>query len=177
MLISFVLLFLPVNKNHFHWSPCCRLRLSRSGLPKWSMTRMMLTLRTKLTRWGTLKAFYQTKQNPLCGYKAELGQVSLPHSSMTALLYVDTLKMHLWCCDLCCHAVQNHCIVSEWTPCVDYRHFWHGVCLLHSTADGGYWKKPGWVHGSTPWLQWGCQQSHQLPPGEHLGHGKWHCFM
>lgn len=34
---------------------CYRLLLSRSGLLRWSMTRMMLTLRGKLTRLVTLK--------------------------------------------------------------------------------------------------------------------------
>lgn len=70
------------------------------------MTRMMLTLRTKLTRWGTLRAFVRQ-------YKPGRA-VTLFHDSSAQCGHVKNAYLMIWMTfyDLYCHTVQNRCILS-----------------------------------------------------------------
>lgn len=66
---SFIQVIMEINFL-FNFFLTLRLLLSRSGLPRWSMTRMMLTLRTKLTRWGALTVFSRQCKDPCLGFWA-----------------------------------------------------------------------------------------------------------
>lgn len=78
------------------------------------------------------------------------------------------------CLSICTHKDKFFRLttVSTWPltmicslHCVD-------LSFLFCTADWGNWEDSRWVHGSPPWLQRRCKQSHQLPAGEHLWHSE-----
>lgn len=97
-------------------SVCCRLLLSRSGLPRWFMTRMMLTLRTKWTRWGIRwKYLCQWTTGSLSGFMARWRRADtfVPDGKYAVL----TLEKYVCVAavsdtNLYCHALQNWCILS-----------------------------------------------------------------
>lgn len=99
---------------------CCRRLLrSRSGSPRWSTTRMMLTLRTKWTRWAAPLTL-PDNNGPVVSTTWQI-RVELKRAEMSPGLQVLCCVVHVG------YGLSQSCCWL-WETWGKKRFFWHCVC-------------------------------------------------